>query len=112
MIGELVLLEKYRENSESDPSLKILMTKIKLRRLSEVFCEILKLKEGLTQHKCQLRNLLQVLIGEMEIYCKIDITNEVNLLLEIVESGINENKWNQIVVTMVQIYEKFFNYCK
>lgn len=106
------LLEKYRENSESDPSLHILMTKVKLRKMSEVFCEILKLKQGLTQRKCHLRNLLQVLIGEMEIFCKIDITTEVNQILENIDSGINEDNWNHIVNSMIIIYEKFFNYCK
>ncbi len=104
-------LRKSKQDSDFEHSLQILMTKVKLKQMSEIFCEILKLKEGLIHHTCKLRNRLQIFIGEMEIYCNIDILGEVNQLLEIIDDGISRDNWNQIVDIVLRIYEKILKFC-
>ena len=56
-----------RKMDEEEKLTSILQTKIKLRQMSEIYCELLKIKDGLIRYTCQIRNLLHAFGGEMEL---------------------------------------------
>ena len=104
--------KKYREVSKEDPELFLVMARLKLKQMSEIVIEVLKLKKGIKQHTCHVRNMLQVLSGEMEIYCNIDINDEVINIASLLDGKSSAKKWDGITKNILQIYEKILTYCK
>lgn len=112
MISDTDLLRRNFESLESNQELRILAAKVKFQQLSEITTEILKLKMGLSKFECQLRNYLQVLSGEMELYCKIDIKNNVDTILTKIAEGFTNKNWIIITDNILDIYRAIYEYCK
>jgi hypothetical protein len=111
MLRDIQMAKRYKLIAEEDPSLKIIMAKYKLKQVSEIFCEFLKLKDGLTEFTCQSRNLLQILSGEMELLCNEEINGEVKELTEILDTGDYVKNWKRVIRAILDIQVKIFTYC-
>jgi len=111
LIGDAQRLKKYKQSFDTNPNLRIRAAKIKFQQMNEIYAEILRLKLGLSKHTCYLRNYLHVLSGEMELYCNIDITRDVNNILLKIDGGISEENWEQIVSECLKIYEMIYDFC-
>ncbi len=99
------------EYCDNDKELVILQTKFKLKQVSEIFCELLKIREGLEKYTCTVRNLLQVFSGEMELYCFIEIYEEVETLSILLDEGINYTNWEKVNQVVLDLYSKILSYC-
>jgi len=55
--------------------------------------------------------LLQILSGEMELLCNIEINGEIKELSGILDTGINKRNWERVISSTSIIYEKIFIYC-
>jgi len=101
-----------KELSQSDSALTILSTELKLKQMSNIYCEILKIKHGLTKHSCKLRNRMHIFAGELEIHCNLDISDLANQIIKSVEEGITEENWAIITKHILTIYEEILMFCK
>ena len=99
------------ETCESDIELFILQTKFKLKHVSEIYCELLKIRDGLQRYTCPVRNLLQVLSGEMELYCSTNVNNDLKELSFLLEEGIDYTNWDRVKKIIVGLYSKIISYC-
>ena len=95
---------------EEEKITSILQTKIKLRRMSEIYCELLKIKDGLVKYTCQVRNLLHAFGGEMEMYCKC-VNPEIQSLINLLEEGLNPQNWEKANDLVIVLYERIFKCC-
>ena len=99
------------KSCDNNKELLILQIKFKLKQVSEIFGELYKIKEGLERYTCQVRNLLQVFSGEMELYCQVDINKKVENLSYLLEEGINSTNWDEVNKIILGFYEKILSYC-
>ncbi len=95
---------------EEEKLTAILQTKIKLRQMSEIYCELLKIKEGLIKYTCRVRNLLHAFGGDMELYCKC-VNPEIQSLIQLLEEGLSPVNWEKTNDLMVVLYERIFKCC-
>lgn len=95
---------------EEEKLTSILQTKIKLRQMSEIYCELLKIKDGLSKYTCQVRNLLHAFGGEMEMNCKC-VNSEIQSLIILLEEGLTSLNWEKANGLMISLYERIFKYC-
>ncbi len=86
-------------------------TKARLQQLGEIYCELIKLREGETQHTCRVRNLLQIFGGEMILYCSIDVDNEISSLARLMDEGISMSIWGKINEIFLEAYKKVLRIC-
>lgn len=100
------------ELSQSDSALTILSTELKLKQMSNIYCEILKIKHGFTKYSCRLRNMMHIFVGELEIHYNLDISDLANQIIKSVEDGITEETWAIITKHILIIYEEIFMFCK
>ena len=112
MISDAKRLKEYIDSLQSNPELRILVAKVKFQQMGEITAEIFKLKLGISTHKCYLRNYLQVLSGEMELYCNIDVNENIETILTKIDEGFTEENWKVIVNSCLGIYEAIYEYCK
>ncbi|MFW9852067.1 MAG: hypothetical protein ACFFDS_03945 [Candidatus Thorarchaeota archaeon] len=99
------------ESSYSEKELTILQTKFKMKQASEIYCELLKIREGLSNYTCPVRNLLQIFLGEMELHCSMDIYDYVENLKILLDEGITLTNWEKVNEIVLQFYSKIFSYC-
>jgi len=96
--------------NEEEKLTVILQTKLKLRQMSEIYCELLKIKDGLNSYTCKVRNLLHAFGGEMEMNCKC-VNSEISSLVALLEEGLTPNNWEQANDLMITLYERIFKCC-
>ena len=102
--------EGIRKLNEEEKITSILQTKLKLRQMSEIYCELLKIKEGLNSYTCKVRNLLHAFGGEMEIHCKC-VSSEIKSLVSLLEEGLTGTNWEKTNDIMIELYERIFKSC-
>lgn len=107
MVGWQEIMETCDNNKE----LMILQTKFKMKQASEIYCELLKIREGLVKYTCRARNLLQVFSGEMELYCFVDINKEVENLKFLLDKGISFANWENVNEITLELYSKILSFC-
>ena len=111
MLGDMEIRKIKGETAKQDVSLSILSTEIRLKQMNDIFSEIVRIKSGLTNYTCKLRNLFQILTGEMELYCDVDISSYISLIVNTIENGNIVKNWDIIVKCMLSLYKEIFRYC-
>ena len=106
----IVSWRDIKESSYKERELIILKTKFKMKQASEIYCELLKIREGLVKYTCQVRNLLQVFSGEMELHCSVDVNEEVENLKILLDEGITLTNWEKVNEIVLEFYSKIFSY--
>jgi len=112
MISDADRLRKNIQSLESNQELRILAAKVKFQQINEISIEILKIKMGISKFEYQLRNYMQVLSGEMELYCKINIKKNVDTILSKIAEGFTDKNWEIITNNILEIYATIYEYCK
>ena len=104
------MLEGRTRRDVEEKLTAILQTKTKLRQMSEIYCELLKIKDGLVKYTCQVRNLLHAFGGEMKMNCKC-VNPEIQSLIKLLEEGLNPLNWEKANELMIVLYERIFKCC-
>ena len=99
------------KTSNNEKELLILHTKYKLKQITDIYSELLKIRDGLEKYACSVRNSLQIFSGEMELYCSINIDKEVESLSNLLSEGIDKSNWDKVNKIVLVFYEKIFSYC-
>ena len=107
----LVWGAKAKRMSGINPESFLLMMRIKLRQLNKIISETFKLKFGLVEYNCGVRNLLHVFGGELELHCDIDISNQITRIARLLETTNSEEKWNRIISEYLDLYELVLKFC-
>ena len=86
-------------------------TKVRLQQLGEIYCELIKLREGEAQYTCRVRNMLQIFGGEMILHCAIDVNNEIGSLTRLLDEGISMRIWGKINEIFLEVYKHVLRTC-
>ena len=78
--------------------------------LGNLFDELHKIKESKKQHVCIARNMLHILLGQLEIK-GIDTNSEVHEIACILDEGVTELNWIRLDQLILGLYETVFLYC-
>lgn len=85
--------------------------RIKLRQMNTIISETIKIKLGLVEYTCRVRNLLHVFGGELELYCDIDISNHIARITKLLDATNSEDKWNGLISEYLELYELILRFC-
>jgi hypothetical protein len=86
-------------------------TKIRLRQVSDIYCEMIKLRDGEIEHTCSIRNMLQIFSGEMLLHCSLDISEEITLIARMLDQGISDTNWEETNNHILKVYEVVLKKC-
>lgn len=86
-------------------------TKIRLRQVSDIYCEMIKLRDREIKHTCTIRNMLQVFSGEMLLHCSIDINEEITPIVRMLDHGISDTNWEETNNLFLKLYEVVLRKC-
>ena len=89
----------------------VIRTKIRLRQISEIYCELIKLRDGESKHTCKVRNLLQIFGGEMKLHCSIDLDKEISSFVKLLDERISPANWEEINDVVLHLYEQVLRIC-
>ena len=107
----LVWGAKARRMLEINPESFLLMMEIKLRQVNKIISETFKLKLGLVEYSCGVRNLLHVIGGELELFCDIDISDHITKIARLLDTTNSQEKWNRIMSEYLELYELILKFC-
>jgi hypothetical protein len=85
--------------------------KVRLRQISDIYCELIKIRDGATNYTCEIRNMLQVFSGEMQLHCSLDINEEISDLAILLEEGVSDSNWNETNDIILHLYELVLKKC-
>ena len=86
-------------------------TKIRLRQVSDIYCELIKIRDGEKDYYCQIRNMLQIFGGELKLHCSIDVDTEISSLAAFLDKGISISNWDEINDIVLQFYDHVLRKC-
>ena len=78
--------------------------------LGNLFDELQKIKEGKKKHVCIARNMLHILLGQLEIK-GINANSEVQEIARILDEGVTELNWIRLDKLILGLYRIVFLYC-
>ncbi|MHA1953025.1 MAG: hypothetical protein ACXAAM_06655 [Candidatus Heimdallarchaeaceae archaeon] len=99
-----------QQQVDADMTSKI-RTKIRLRQISEIYCELIELRDGESKYTCKIRNLLQIFGGEMKLHCLIDLDKEISSFVKLLDEGISISNWEKVNNVILQLYEQVLRIC-
>jgi hypothetical protein len=86
-------------------------TKIRLRQISDIYCELIKIREEETLFTCDIRNMLQIFSGEMKLHCSIDLDKEIEMIAGLLDEGISISNWEKTNNIVLKLYETVLRKC-
>lgn len=95
---------------KEERTLEVSWAEKKLKQANEIYIELLKLKKGRSKYQCQVRNLLHIFGGDMEINY-MEVKEETKTIASILDEGISSLNWYKIDDVMTSIYGKILKYC-
>lgn len=78
--------------------------------LGNLFDELQKIKECKSKDNCTARNMLHILLGQIEIK-GVDIRSEVHEITRILDEGTTELNWTRLDQLILVLYRIVFLYC-
>jgi len=99
------------QNQVDRKTIPYIRTKIRLRQVSDIYCEMIKIRDGESKYLCDIRNMLQIFCGEMELYCDLDTNKEIIILAKFLDEGISDINWEEVNNIVLQLYELVLRKC-
>jgi hypothetical protein len=76
-----------------------------------IISETMRLKLGLSDYTCKVKNLLHVFGGELELYCDLDISDQLTRITKLLDETNSEEKWNRLHSEYLKLYELILKFC-